>query len=86
MVDIYRYILTGMAKVMVSLPDRLLGRIDEHARRRGKTRSGLLRELAERELRSDASARRDRIEALLAEAAPHGGDSAAGVRAQRLAR
>ena len=43
-----------MAKVMVSLPDELLRRIDVEARRRKTTRSGLLAELARREL-----ARRD---------------------------
>jgi metal-responsive CopG/Arc/MetJ family transcriptional regulator len=36
-----------MAKVMVSLPDDLLARLDDQARRRGTSRSGLLRELAE---------------------------------------
>ena len=39
-----------MAKVMVSLPDDVLARIDDEARRRGTTRSGLLREAALREL------------------------------------
>ena len=39
-----------MAKVMVSLPDEVLARIDREARRRGTTRSGLLREAALREL------------------------------------
>lgn len=35
---------------MVSLPDDVLARIDGEARRRGTTRSGLLREAALREL------------------------------------
>ena len=39
-----------MAKVMVSLPDEVLARIDGEARRRGTTRSALLREAALREL------------------------------------
>jgi len=40
-----------MAKVMVSLPDDLLKAVDIEAERRGTTRSGLLRELAEESLR-----------------------------------
>jgi len=75
-----------MAKVMISIPDELLGRLDEHARRRGTTRSGLLRELAERELLIDIAARRDGIEQLLSTAAPHGGDNVRHVREQRRAR
>ena len=43
-----------MSKVMVSLPDELLQRIDEEARRRALSRSALLAEAAERAL-----ARRD---------------------------
>jgi predicted transcriptional regulator len=39
-----------MAKVMVSLSDDLLARIDTEARRRGTSRSALLREAALREL------------------------------------
>ncbi|HEV3313199.1 MAG TPA: type II toxin-antitoxin system HicB family antitoxin [Chloroflexota bacterium] len=39
-----------MAKVMVSLPEQLLQRIDEEAKRRGTTRSGLLQTAARREL------------------------------------
>jgi predicted transcriptional regulator len=39
-----------MAKVMVSLPDDVLARIDDEAERRGTTRSALLREAALREL------------------------------------
>ncbi len=75
-----------MAKVMVSLPDDLLARLDDQARRRGTSRSGLLRELAERELLIDSADRRRRIARALADAAPHGGDNAAAVREQRRAR
>jgi metal-responsive CopG/Arc/MetJ family transcriptional regulator len=39
-----------MAKVMVSLPDELVKQIDEEARRRSVTRSGLLALAARREL------------------------------------
>ena len=43
-------ILLVMAKVMISLPDDVLARIDDEAQRRGTTRSGLLRDAALREL------------------------------------
>jgi metal-responsive CopG/Arc/MetJ family transcriptional regulator len=39
-----------MAKVMVSLPNDVLARIDDEAERRGTTRSALLREAVLREL------------------------------------
>jgi metal-responsive CopG/Arc/MetJ family transcriptional regulator len=39
-----------MAKVMISLPDALLERLDAAARDRGTSRSGLLQLAAEREL------------------------------------
>jgi metal-responsive CopG/Arc/MetJ family transcriptional regulator len=75
-----------MAKVMVSLPDELLARLDEHARTRGTTRSGLLRELAERELTIQSDGRRRRIARVLAAAGSHGGRSAQHVREQRRHR
>jgi metal-responsive CopG/Arc/MetJ family transcriptional regulator len=39
-----------MAKVMVSMPDRLLGALDAEVGRRNTTRSALLQEAAKREL------------------------------------
>ena len=39
-----------MAKVMISVPDGLLARIDAEARKRGTTRSGLLQRAATAEL------------------------------------
>ena len=72
-----------MAKVMISMPDEMLVRLDDHARRRGTTRSGLLRDLAERELHDDH--RRRAIRKLLAGASPHGGESARQVRELRQA-
>ncbi len=39
-----------MAKVMVSLPDELMGQLDAEAKRRGTTRSGLLADVVRREL------------------------------------
>ena len=39
-----------MAKVMVSIPDELLARIDAEAKRQGTTRSGLLQQAAMTEI------------------------------------
>jgi metal-responsive CopG/Arc/MetJ family transcriptional regulator len=50
-----------MAKVMVSLPDDLLWAVDVEAERRGTTRSGLLRELAEETLRQRSVRRAERM-------------------------
>ncbi len=53
----------GMAKVMVSVPDELLARIDTEARRRMTTRSGLLALAATHELeRGDSRAYDDAIQ------------------------
>lgn len=46
-----------MAKVMISIPDALLGMLDQEAERRRTTRSALLQNAARREL---GLARRDR--------------------------
>jgi metal-responsive CopG/Arc/MetJ family transcriptional regulator len=46
-----------VAKVLISIPDQLLERVDAFAKDNGETRSGLLRRLAEREL--EAVDRRD---------------------------
>lgn len=60
----------SVAKVMVSLPDDLLRAVDIEAARRGTTRSGLLRELAEDTLRRRSVHRAD----LMAEIShQHGG-------------
>ena len=40
----------AVAKVLISMPDDLLERIDREAERRGATRSGLIQEAARREL------------------------------------
>ncbi len=39
-----------MAKVLISMPDELLDRVDREANRRGATRSGFLQNAAQREL------------------------------------
>ncbi len=78
----------GMAKVMVSLPDDLLARIDEEARRRSGSRSALLATAARAELqRQDPDAIRAAVERSRRRFADVGEfDSAAAVRAERDAR
>lgn len=79
----YRIYSCEMAKVMISLPDDLLEQIDTTAVKRGTTRSGLLRDLAKRELDEAESPRSDRVDALLKGARGHGGDATAAVRELR---
>lgn len=68
---------------MISIPDDLLVALDRRARERATTRSGLLQELARREVEHDDEARRRRILELLANGPPHGGDSARWIRMDR---
>lgn len=75
-----------VAKVMVSLPDDLLERIDTRARARHATRSGFLRELAERELLAGASEDRAEIEELLGNPVHLGGDGTSLIREDRRSR
>ncbi len=69
----------SVAKVMISIPDGLLERLDAQARASRETRSGFLRRLAERELESADSRMRDEVDRLLSEIGPVdlGGVSAA---------
>lgn len=53
-----------MAKVLVSLPDDLLMRIDARAKTLGESRSGYLRSLAERDLPSEEQ-RRNEVKRLM---------------------
>jgi metal-responsive CopG/Arc/MetJ family transcriptional regulator len=78
-----------MAKVMVSLPDDLLRAVDIEASRRGTTRSGYLRELAEETLRRRSSRRAERmteINALDGRLSGHGGGVADLIRENRPKR
>jgi len=75
-----------MAKVMVSLPDDLLGALDAEADRRHTSRSALLQAAARREL---GLLRRDRDSVIAALDALSGAwdgpvDAAALIRAERL--
>lgn len=75
-----------MAKVMVSLPDELLRAVDIEAERRGTTRSGFLRELAEDSLRRRSVHRAERmiqIDAAAGSVRGHGGQVAELVKALR---
>lgn len=73
-----------MAKVMISIPDDLLTRIDALAGSSRETRSGFLRRLAEQELGSAADRRRTEIAKLLEMATgPKGGDAAKLIREDR---
>lgn len=72
-----------MAKVMVSLPDDLLRALDVEAERVGTTRSGLLRDLAERRLREGSGRRAARIVSLREGVVGHGGNVAELVKRTR---
>lgn len=56
-----------MAKVMISIPDELLARVDRRASAAGETRSGFLQRLAERELEAGEKRRREEVGRLLDE-------------------
>lgn len=75
-----------MAKVMVSLPDDLLRAVDIEAGRRGTTRSGYIRELAEETLQRRSVRRAERMAEIVAMSGPstgHGGRVAELVKANR---
>lgn len=74
----------SVAKVMISIPDDLLARIDAQVEAEHATRSGFLQRLAERELEQEMADRRRRIEQLLDAASGHyGGDAAKLIREDR---
>lgn len=56
-----------VAKVMISIPDKLLERLDARAKAVGESRSGLLQRLAEQELADQEEHRRDEAKRLMAE-------------------
>lgn len=72
-----------VAKVMISIPDLLLERLDDRARSRGESRSGLLRRLVEHELSVDDARRRKELETLLGPPVDLGGDAAKLIREDR---
>ena len=72
-----------VAKVMISIPDDLLNRLDSRARANRESRSGRLRRLVERELSSADSLRRKEFEALLGPPVDLGGNAAQLIREDR---
>jgi HicB-like antitoxin of HicAB toxin-antitoxin system len=73
-----------VAKVMISMPDDLLERLDAQARANRETRSGFLQRLAERELGMEQAMRREELEELLDKAtAPMGGEAVKLIREDR---
>ena len=73
----------AMAKVMISLPDDLLARVDAQAAERGSTRSATLRELAEAALGERARLLAERMRGLEGHATGHGGDAVRQLKAGR---
>jgi hypothetical protein len=53
-----------VAKVMISIPDKLLQRLDLRAKEVGESRSGFLQHLVEREVEADEQRRRKDLERL----------------------
>jgi hypothetical protein len=72
-----------VAKVLISIPDDLLSRIDEFAKRSKETRSGFLQRLAEREIAADNARRRKEFEELLGPPLPPGTDYVRMIREDR---
>lgn len=72
-----------MAKVMISLPDDLLARVDARATECGSSRSATLRELAEAALGARRSRLAERMAALEEGASGHGGTAVAELKAGR---
>jgi metal-responsive CopG/Arc/MetJ family transcriptional regulator len=56
-----------VAKVMISIPDALLERVDSHAKALGESRSGFLQRLAEREVEGEAQRRQEEVKQLMAQ-------------------
>jgi len=54
-----------VAKVLISIPDSLLERVDAHAKANRETRSGFLQRLAERELEAGDERRNQEVIELL---------------------
>lgn len=74
-----------MAKVMISLPDELLARVDSEAERSGRSRSRVLRELADYALGERQAKLADEMRTLNRSARGHGGDVVAELKAGRPA-
>jgi len=75
-----------VAKVMISIPDKLLERIDAHTRASHETRSGFLQRIAEREIAAGEDERGKQIEQLLGPPVSMGGEAARLIREDRESR
>lgn len=78
-----------MSKVLLSVDERLLRRIDRRARAKGMSRSAYVAELARRDLspsRASADAALARLDRLFERADASAGDATAAIRAERDAR
>jgi metal-responsive CopG/Arc/MetJ family transcriptional regulator len=74
-----------VAKVMISLPDDLLARLDAQAAERGSTRSATIRDLAEAALGERERLLAERMRELDGRATGHGGDVVGALKAGRPA-
>jgi hypothetical protein len=72
-----------VAKVMISIPDNLLERLDAQAQANRETRSGFLRRLVEQEISVESANRRKEFEDLLGPPIDMGGDAAKLIREDR---
>lgn len=76
-----------VAKVMISIPDQLLERLDTRARANRETRSGLLQRLVEREIEAGEGEWGEQVRKLLDLAtAPMGGEGTRLIREDRDSR
>ena len=75
-----------VAKVMISIPDDLLSRLDAQAQANQETRSGFLRRLAESELSEQREGQRRQLEDLLGAPVNMGGEAARLIREDRDSR
>lgn len=73
----------AMAKVMISLPDDLLARVDAQASAHGSTRSATIRELAEVGLGERQRRLSEQMSALEGPAQGHGGNAVRDLKAGR---
>ena len=72
-----------VAKVLISIPDGLLRRVDDAASRAGETRSGFLQRIAEREVAESNARLRKELEDLFELLPPAGGESGRWIREDR---
>lgn len=75
-----------VAKVMISIPDSLLERLDAHVGAIGETRSGFLQRLAERAIEEENVNRRRELEEALGPPVRMGGDAVRLIREDRESR